>query len=85
VDGADYVAWRNGLGTIYTPADYNTWRSQFGQIAIGAGSGAGFDVGGLPSGQVPEQVAALLWLIGGIMGFTSRRIVCRTRNCGRAM
>ncbi len=26
VDSADYVAWRNGLGTKYTPADYSDWR-----------------------------------------------------------
>ncbi len=28
VDAADYVVWRNGLGTIYTQNDYNVWRSK---------------------------------------------------------
>ena len=27
VDAADYVVWRNGLGTTYTPAGFDTWRS----------------------------------------------------------
>jgi hypothetical protein len=29
VDTADYVVWRNGLGTTYTQADYDTWRANF--------------------------------------------------------
>jgi hypothetical protein len=31
VDQADYVMWRKGLGTTYSPADYSIWRSQLGQ------------------------------------------------------
>ena len=31
VDAADYVVWRNGLGTTYTQSDYNTWRSISGK------------------------------------------------------
>ena len=31
VDAADYVVWRNGLGTIYTQSDYDTWRANFGE------------------------------------------------------
>ena len=38
VDAADYVVWRNGLGTTFTQADYDVWRANFGQTA---GSGAG--------------------------------------------
>jgi hypothetical protein len=30
VDAADYVVWRNGLGTGYTQADYDVWRAHFG-------------------------------------------------------
>ena len=33
VDAADYIVWRNGLGTTYTPAGYDTWRANFGRIA----------------------------------------------------
>ena len=37
VDAADYVVWRNGVGTTYTQGDYDVWRAHFGQTA---GSGA---------------------------------------------
>jgi hypothetical protein len=37
VDSADYVVWRNGLGTMYAQDDYDVWRARFGQTA---GSGA---------------------------------------------
>jgi hypothetical protein len=30
VDAADYVVWRDGLGTNYTQAAYDTWRANFG-------------------------------------------------------
>ena len=39
VDAADYVVWRNGLGTTYTQTDYDVWRANFGTTA-GSGSGA---------------------------------------------
>jgi amidase len=38
VDAADYVVWRNGLGTTYTKTDYNLWRSNFGRAASAEGS-----------------------------------------------
>jgi hypothetical protein len=38
VDGADYVVWRKGVGTTYTPADLVDWKLHFGESA-GAGSG----------------------------------------------
>jgi hypothetical protein len=30
VDAADYVTWREGLGTEYSQADYGVWKSNFG-------------------------------------------------------
>jgi hypothetical protein len=39
VDDRDYVVWRKRLGLSYTPTDYTTWRSHFGQSA---GSGNNF-------------------------------------------
>ena len=36
VDAADFVVWRKGLGTTYTPDDYNVWRDHFGQTAAAA-------------------------------------------------
>jgi T5SS/PEP-CTERM-associated repeat protein len=38
VDMSDYVVWRVGLGTTYTQADYDVWRSHFGQTAGGSGA-----------------------------------------------
>jgi hypothetical protein len=35
VNAADYVVWREGLGTKYTQADYNVWRAHFGRTAAG--------------------------------------------------
>ena len=30
VDAADYVAWRDGLGSKHAQADYDVWKSNFG-------------------------------------------------------
>ena len=65
VDAADYVVWRNGLGSVYTQADYNVWRTHFGQTA-GSGSGAVKDT------AVPEPSVFVL-TAAGILGLS----VCR--------
>jgi PEP-CTERM motif len=57
VDAADYVVWRKGLGTIYTPTDYDAWRSHFGQTA-GSGSGATMN------SAVPEPASLVMLIIG---------------------
>ena len=57
VDAADYVVWRNGLGTTFTPNDYNVWRANFGAKS-GAGSGSG--------AAVPEPISA--WLCVTCLG-----------------
>jgi hypothetical protein len=69
VDGADYVVWRNGLGTTYLPSDYNIWRSNFGQTA-GSAAGASWPDGG----TVPEPRACVLtcWIAVGA-GIGTRR------------
>ena len=54
VDAADYVVWRNGLGTTYTQADYDVWRTHFGQTA---GSGAALPSADPLSATVPEPSA----------------------------
>ncbi len=33
VDGADYVLWRNGLGTTFTQNDYHVWRANFSRTS----------------------------------------------------
>ena len=53
VTAADYVVWRNGLGTIYTQNDYDVWRAHFGQSA---GSGAGTST----NATVPEPATLVL-------------------------
>ena len=36
VDAADYVVWRDGLGTDYTVYDYDIWKSHFGRSSSGS-------------------------------------------------
>ncbi len=67
VDAADYVVWRDGLGTTYMQSDYDTWRSQFGQTpgSLGAGIGS-LDV---TTALVPEPSMVLLLVVGAAMIF----------------
>jgi hypothetical protein len=54
VDAADYATWRDGLGSTYTQAHYNTWRAHFGRTsgAGATGSASAFDA-------VPEPATLL--------------------------
>ena len=65
VDAADYVVWRNGLGTTFTQNDYNVWRAHFGQTA-GSGSNT------VANTTVPEP-ATLVMLIVAVSGVLTRR------------
>jgi autotransporter-associated beta strand protein len=67
VDAADYVVWRKGLGTSYTPIDGAVWRANFGRAA---GSGSGASLGG--AANIPEPTTALL-IVCGAMPFIGRR------------
>jgi hypothetical protein len=72
VDAPDYVLWRKLLGTTYTPADYNDWRSHFGQTNLpGVGSGAGTVAS---QAAVPEPSSILLGLMA---------LVATTLRCNR--
>jgi hypothetical protein len=63
VDAADYVVWRNGLGSQYSQADYDLWRANFGRMA----GGQAHATAGLPStAPVPEPCALALTAILGI-------------------
>jgi len=68
VNAADYVVWRKGLGTTYTPANYNVWRAHFGQTA-GSGSGAT----GSASAAVPEPASATLVAAAAVISLGWRR------------
>jgi hypothetical protein len=65
VDAADYVVWRTGLGTTYTPADFNTWRAHFGQSSAG---------GSAVPAAVPEPAVLFMLLTAGIL-IGGRRLV----------
>jgi hypothetical protein len=55
VDTADYVVWRNGLGSIFTPADYNLWRSHYGQTTPNDS---------IASIAIPEPMSLILFVLG---------------------
>jgi hypothetical protein len=69
VDAADYIVWRNGLGTTYTPDDYNTWRENFGQQA---GGSILAQLNAL-SANIPEPGAIALVLIGAALVVSARK------------
>jgi hypothetical protein len=56
VDAADYVVWRNGLGTTYTQADYDVWRFHFGLTPV-SGSGASTNA------AIPEPTTLVLLML----------------------
>ena len=64
VNGADYVVWRDGLGSTYSPADYDLWRAHFGQTA-GSGSGVG--------AAVPEPTALVTLALAAAIAYWQRR------------
>jgi phospholipase/lecithinase/hemolysin len=66
VDAADYVVWREGLGTTHTPQEYDEWRMNFGMSsAVGAAIGAG--------GAIPEPATALLVVVMAAIHFACVR------------
>jgi T5SS/PEP-CTERM-associated repeat protein len=77
VDAADYVVWRNGLGTTYTQSDYNVWRANFGRTA---GSGAGSLRDNVARAPVPEPTSTLLIL--GTLGIHVVSVWRRPKQLG---
>jgi hypothetical protein len=66
VDGADYVTWRRGNGTMYRMSDYDLWRAQFG-VATTTGGGTG-----TPS-AIPEPAASCLLALAVAAAFRYRK------------
>ncbi len=61
VNGADYIVLRKGLGTTYSPTDYDAWRAHFGQTYTpGAGAGATLSA-------VPEPAPMMLLAMGVVV------------------
>jgi hypothetical protein len=68
VDAADYVVWRKGLGTTYTPADYKVWRANLGRTAGSSAVAVASSFGGHDTG-IPEPGSFWLTLGAAIIGF----------------
>jgi hypothetical protein len=79
VDAADYVAWRNGLGTTYTEEDYAVWRDNFGQTASSGGAAGSLST---DFAGVAEPACAVLLLVGLLIVSAPHRQRARlaTRN-----
>jgi hypothetical protein len=72
VDAADYIVWRKGLGTTYSQAAYDVWRSRFGQ---NTGSGSALTSGS--QAAVPEP-SSMLFAISAVIALLTRRDLRRT-------
>src|SRR4051794_34170012 len=66
VDAADYVLWRNGLGTTYGQTDFDLWRSNFGQTAVSGALVA-------DNSSMPEPTSLTLFVTGMIALGAGRR------------
>jgi hypothetical protein len=64
VDAADYVVWRNGMGTTYAQNDYEAWRAHFGNTAAG---------GSISQASAPEPTSVILLLSGIFMASLPRQ------------
>ena len=73
VDAADYVVWRNALGSTYSQLDYDAWRKGFGNV-----------IGNSPrlmaNQAIPEPAAAALAIVCVVQGCS----LIRVRQCRRS-
>jgi hypothetical protein len=77
VDAADYVVWRKGLGSAYSPAGYVDWQKGFGETT---GLGVGGALEASAGNSVPEPCALKLCIFG--VGFyAARKKRPATREC----
>jgi hypothetical protein len=63
VDAADYVVWRNGLGTQYSQADYDVWRANFGRTRTSSLT---------TDRAIPEPASFIPLLLGFVATFLCR-------------
>jgi phospholipase/lecithinase/hemolysin len=73
VDTADYVVWRNELGTTYTAADYNAWRSHFGRTSGDTPDLSTVANPRASSAVVPEPAAGAILLAWGLLAANASR------------
>lgn len=71
VDGADFLEWQRGLGTLYNAEDLQVWNSSYGVSAPGATASA----------IVPEPAAASLFCCSLIVWVGSRRRILHKEYC----
>lgn len=64
VDASDYIAWRKGIGTDSTTAQYDLWRAAFGKTLNSAGGG---------SLSVPEPSRLVIIAAAFAFGFLTGR------------
>lgn len=75
VDGADYVAWRNGLGSTFVQSNYDVWRAHFGEgTSGGAGAGSGLTGSATP---VPEPATLVAFISAIVLLCAGRRTFAR--------
>jgi hypothetical protein len=70
VDSADYVTWREGLGTIYNQGHYNEWRANFGATSGTANSAPATAAVPEPESWSLVTLGAVLFSIAGIRRLT---------------
>lgn len=71
VDAGDFVAWRNGLGTLYTPADFEVWRGNFGNTVAAAA---------IAMTSVPEPSNCMIVFLGTWLTISRNRPVSHLRS-----
>jgi hypothetical protein len=73
VDTADYIVWRRGLGTLYSPSHYDIWRTNFGS-SLGPGSGSALPSAQPLSAAVPEPATVVLLILAAAVAFICRNL-----------
>lgn len=69
VNGADYVLWRNGVGSTYIPYDYKVLRSHYGEVTS-SGMAAGISVG--DNAAIPEPATFVLITVASFFAVSAR-------------
>jgi hypothetical protein len=72
VDAADYVVWRRLLGTAFTPAYYNIWRSSYGSTSAPRAISN--------RSALPELPTCVLLMLAAIFSFAQRRRGCSLKH-----
>jgi len=70
VNGADYVLWRNGVGSTYIPYDYKVLRAHYGETAS---TGLTAGVSDVDATNVPEPATIVLVVITSLSAVSRRR------------